>query len=185
MLDYLLDTFIKNNLYLITIYQEVKMTCPKCSEKNSDGSIYCRFCGIQFMIECKWHKKLEPIEISCKTKLDNAIAKKEEFVKKRFPPTKRSDYFPAAVFWTMLLFWGVVLIQKYCEPMGLLMCGLLAIGYSICVVCIMIWHTTKWIDKIIANEENAKQEFFRLHPDLAEIIKKAESTDGKESDKIS
>lgn len=145
------------------------MKCSKCNRENLDDSNFCRFCSEPLKKKCPECGEMELIGKNvCLTKVRNIKGQAEIFAKQKITFDKKMKLLCIAwgitlslsalsFFWAMIAknpkwFWGSILV-------------FLAV-YSL-VVPLNNWF--------FRQREKAKQEFFRLHPEYAEIIKKAEA----------
>ncbi|MBU4257306.1 hypothetical protein L6249_01030 [Candidatus Parcubacteria bacterium] len=155
------------------------MICPKCNKETLVEWVYCPFCQNPLKKKCQECGQMELIgRPVCETK----FAEIQTYTKKKVKKWRRNisalllflmcapsalgisgmiasfKEWPPTILYLHKIFWlvaGIVSIVALTLPFGIKL-----INY--------------WVNLEIRAEKQAEQEFFRLHPEYAEIIKKAE-----------
>lgn len=151
------------------------MTCPKCNKETLAEWVYCPFCQNPLKTKCSECGRMELIgRLICETKL--AEIKKELKDYKTKNVGKWKFRIMEAISLTTML-GGIVLLLIFLENevnskiLLPFLCLFIWPVLSVFALSIIIFKTDQWRERA---KEKAEQEFFKLHPEYAEIIKKAE-----------
>lgn len=155
------------------------MTCPKCKSENQEG-IFCSNCANPLKEKCPECGEMEEIgRPACEKKVSEI--KWEIYTIKTRTYNRYSD-------------WGIKLAALQIIPLPIAL-GILEydpksrVGGILLVMSILLFivglfgvSTAGCLIDGLCKKKRMK-EFFRLHPDYAEILKKAKSSDAKSFDR--
>ncbi len=151
------------------------MTCPKCNKETRAEWVYCPFCQNPLKIKCSECGQMELIcRLICETKLAEIKKELKNYKTKNVEKWKFNivaAIFFATIFISMTLFVFYIANHINSKPIAQFLCLFILPVLSALALVTTLIKTFKWQEK---EEEKAEQEFFKLHPEYAEIIKKAE-----------
>jgi hypothetical protein len=159
------------------------MTCSNCNKQCENGN-FCSNCGHGMMKKCPECGEMEWVGRKfCGTKLKKARANQREFVENEVSIPKIINAVIAwvlALFMVGLIFFGAVTITEWIGSMIATRWKVIVVSSIILLSCsygtlwCVIRIMKKRFDKVKQIKALANQEFFRLRPDYAEIIRQAE-----------
>lgn len=143
------------------------MICPKCNKEIPYDHNLCGYCGNPIREKCPECGEMEEIgRAVCETKVQSIKEQAAMFAKQKVPFGKIK---PFLFLWVACLVLSVLLplfVALYTDNLKWLW------GF---VSFPIIYLPAFWVsDWFFDQRKKAKKDFFRLHPDLAEMIKKAE-----------
>jgi len=154
------------------------MKCPKCESENEWGN-FCSGCGAQLRKKCLECGEMERIgRIVCETKIVQIKKEKEQFIASK-SWCKRWERPLVVVGILMAISSGILLLG------GDLILGLVVDSPSFFVriliaTCLLVGGafllliSGETFDLTTAKLKRIEAEFFQIHPDCAELLKKAE-----------
>lgn len=157
------------------------MTCPKCNKIVNPDWLCCPFHTELVMLKekCPECGEMEKVNRKiCESLITKASDARNKYIQDRGNILVNIDNFIFAFSYTCILVFGGMFILESTVKSGLFLNILYYFLWAILCMITMFYHIF-WITK---KKGRFKQEFFRLHPNYAEILKKAESADAKSFD---
>jgi len=145
------------------------MNCSKCESENEWGN-FCSNCGMQLRTKCPECGKMEIIgRPVCEAEIFQIKEEMRDFVWKKEKPYTLAVMIPCACILVLLSAAGMFIVE---EGKGqVLIAAGICVVMVVMAVCVYVVTESTIMKKF---SQKAEAEFFRFHPDYAELLKKAE-----------
>lgn len=148
------------------------MTCPECNKEAQAEWLFCPFCQNPLKEKCPECGEMEQIgRAVCEKEVRKINIEKQQYIEKKVPDFFTRILLPGSALGTILYLGAIIsgFIWGYDGALTVTFW----VGIGILVMSVPVWRVA---DITVAPrlEKRAEKEFFRLHPDYAEILKKAE-----------
>ena len=154
-----------------------KMTCPKCNKEAQVDWLFCPFCQNPLKEKCPECGEMEEIgRLVCEKKIKKIADELSVYTKK-----EEDKYFVLRhmLGWMVGLLLIIIIAAAFLASSPLtLITSLIEATCMVVTFGLCFW---KILSKDFKVYHNAKKEFYNIHPDYAEILKKPKSADVKSS----